>query len=119
MSAFQTNAIDRSSEHPRIAFQLALPATDRMIYEAPATSAVTLTQVVFCNTTASSATVRLHSVPPNGTVGTANALLYNIAIPSGCTLVYDTPVHLRAGEMVFARCSTASAITATGYVEVI
>ena len=85
------------------------------IFLCPADQEHAVTCAVFCNYSASTATISVYAIPTGvSSATTASQLIKNLEIPASETFTFDTEKFvLGAGDRLYATCSANSAVTAT------
>lgn len=99
--------------------QAALTATVATIYTTPALTKTFVKQLDIANTTNGSLDVNVHLVPAGGSAGTANAILYTVAVAAHTTYQWRGVQIMNAGDTLQAKgSSTGLTLTASGGVAV-
>jgi hypothetical protein len=84
------------------------------IFICPADQEHAVTCVVFCNTSASPATISVYAVPSGGNVGASSQVIKDLDLPAGETFTFDTEKFVLAeGDRLHATCSASNSVTAT------
>jgi ribosomal protein S9 len=95
--------------------QAAITGTIATLYTTPALSKTYVKQLDIANTTNGSLDVNVHLVPVSGTAGTANAILYTVAVAQHTTYQWKGIQVMNAGETLQVKASsTGLTITASG-----
>jgi hypothetical protein len=95
--------------------QAAITVGVTTLYTVPAATRTLLKELSIANTTAAAINVRVFLVPSAGAAGTANAFLYDIAVPLNNTLQYDGIQVMNAGDTIQIQAASAGlTITASG-----
>ena len=95
--------------------QAAITVGVTTLYTVPASTRTLLKEFSIANTTAAAINVRVFLVPSAGAAGTANAFLYDIAVPLNNTLQYDGIQVMNAGDTIQIQAASAGlTITASG-----
>jgi len=103
------NRLDRYRARRRIVAVLARTSTVS-VYEVPSGRTLRIDSLSVCNVGTTTATFRLHIVAPGESAATSNAVYYDAPLRGNATLLDDSPRHLTAGDRIFIRSDTASAI---------
>ena len=72
-----------------------------------------LKQIVFNNTSANTASVTVHLVPPAGTATTSNMIITALSVSPNSQLIWTADIPMTAGETLQALANTSGVITAT------
>lgn len=92
--------------------QIQIANTDTDLYTSVDNSAIT--SMVFCNTTASTATVTIYIIPDGSTSGDSTTIIKDLSISAKDTYVFDTSKFILSdSDKVTAVSDTNNAITAT------
>lgn len=112
MSSLPTsfNLADRSSRPSRRLAARLLPAANLTVYECPQSRTCSISCVTVASVSGSSANLRIFHVIPAETAGTANAIAYDMPIPSGTMTAFEIGLTLTAGDKLVAYSSSASAL---------
>ena len=95
--------------------QAAITVGVATLYTVPAATRTLLKELSIANTTAASINVRVFLVPSAGAAGTANAFLYDVAVPLNNTLQYDGIQVMDAGDTIRIQAAAVGlTITASG-----
>jgi hypothetical protein len=95
--------------------QAAITVGVTTLYTVPASTRTLLKEFSIANTTAASINVRVFLVPSAGAAGTANAFLYDVAVPNNNALQYDGIQIMNAGDTIQIQAASAGlTITASG-----
>jgi hypothetical protein len=95
--------------------QAAITVGVTTLYTVPASTRTLLKEFSIANTTAAAINVRVFLVPSAGAAGTANAFLYDIAVPLNNTLQYDGIQVMNAGDTIQIQAAAGGlTITASG-----
>lgn len=95
--------------------QAAITASVVTEYTVPGSTTVILKSFDVCNTTGAAIMLNLFLVPPSGTAGAANALLYGYSIAANDSKGWEGEQVLPAGASIAASASTTGlTITASG-----
>jgi hypothetical protein len=85
------------------------------VYNVPINTRTYVKDITVCNTTSSSINIYVSLVPAGGTVGTANAIFYNTALPGGTTVQWTGSQILDTSDTIQVKASaTGCTITVTG-----
>ena len=103
------NALDRYAPRRRIVAVVAKTST-LVVYEVPAGRSLKIESISVCNSSAGTATFRLHIVAANESVAISNAVYYDNVLRSFVTLLDDSIRYLNAGDRIALRSDTANAI---------
>lgn len=96
-------------------FQSATTTGDVTQYTVPDQIRAILKGVDICNTSNTTATVRVHLVPDGGAAGTGNAIYYDTPMSANGVINWRGTQVMEAGSLISIRGSTtAIAITASG-----
>ena len=99
--------------------QAALTATITAIYRTPALTRTYIKQIDIANTTTGSLDVNVHLVPTGSSVGTANAILYTVAVAAHTTYQWRGVQIMNAGDTLQAKGSASGlTLTASGGIAV-
>jgi hypothetical protein len=95
--------------------QAALTATAAVLYTAPAGIRTYLKQIDVANTTNGSLDLNIHIVPTRTAVGTANAIVYTVAVAQHTSYQWRGVQIMNAGDTLQAKGSaTGLTLTASG-----
>ena len=95
--------------------QAAITVGVTTLYTVPASTRTLLKEFSIANTTAAAINVRVFLVPSAGAAGTANAFLYDVAVPNNNALQYDGIQVMNAGDTIQIQAALAGlTITASG-----
>jgi hypothetical protein len=95
--------------------QAAITASYATIYTVPASTRTYLKDFDIINTTGAIVYIYVSLVPSAGTAGTANAILYNNALPAYTTMQWTGSQILNAGTTIQVKASAVGCtITASG-----
>jgi hypothetical protein len=95
--------------------QAAITVGVTTLYTVPASTRTLLKEFSIANTTAAAINVRVFLVPSAGAAGTANAFLYDVAVPNNNALQYDGIQVMNAGDTIQIQAASAGlTITASG-----
>lgn len=95
--------------------QAAFTTSYASIYTVAPATRVYVKDIDLCNSTASSLNVYVHLVPATNSATAANALFYNVSIPSYTTVQWTGSQILNAGDTIQVKASaTGGAISITG-----
>ncbi len=95
--------------------QAAITVGVTTLYTVPASTRTFLKEFSIANTTAAAINVRVFLVPSAGAAGTANAFLYDVAVPNNNALQYDGIQVMNAGDTIQIQAASAGlTITASG-----
>lgn len=109
------NPIDyRSHPSRKLAAHLAKAAAHH-IYECPTDRTATVASMWITNTHSGNETVRVHHCRAGETVAASNALVYDLAVNSKTTTVYDQPIFMVGGDRVWVLASAADRVAITLY----
>ena len=81
--------------------------TIETVYTVPASTSAVVSTITACNTTASAVTIRVYIVKSGGSATVANALYYDLTLPSGDTFASTCGVTLATGDLIRAYASAA------------
>ncbi len=82
----------------------------------PATGFIAeITSVFVANTTGSAATFRLYHDNDGTTYSEATALMWDVSVASGASVVVDDPIYLNSASNLAVRSSVGNALTFTVY----
>jgi len=87
-----------------------------LLYTVPTTTSAVISSVVFCNTTATAATINLFCNKASTTNTAATALVYQQTIPPYTTQTYTLGITLTnsgTADTLYVQSGTSIAITAT------
>ncbi len=87
--------------------QAAITTGVTTLYTVPAATRTLLKEFSIANTTGASINVRVFLVPSAGTAGTANAFLYDVAVPNANALQYNGIEVLNAGDTIQIQAASA------------
>lgn len=94
---------------------IAITGSDVVVYTVPDNTVAMLKDFDICNTTAGALTVRVHVIPDGASVGTSNALYYDLSIASKATQSWRGTIVMEAGDTISVKGSgTGMTITASG-----
>lgn len=88
-----------------------------VLYEVPANRSARIETVVFCSVHTGSATVRLHHLRPQESVGINNPLYYDLSMSAKTTTVLSATVYMSAGDRLVISAGTADHVCVTVYGE--
>jgi hypothetical protein len=95
--------------------QAAITVGVTTLYTVPASTRTLLKEFSIANTTAAAINVRVFLVPSAGVAGTANAFLYDVAVPNNNALQYDGIQVMNAGDTIQIQAAAGGlTITASG-----
>lgn len=85
--------------------------TNGTLYTSPASTKTIVKNIIFCNTTASAATITLNAVPSGGSATAANRFISAYSVAAGNTIVIDFSFVLETGDTLQGLQGTSAAIT--------
>ncbi len=92
--------------------QAVLTTSSAAVYTSTGNSATTV--IFFCNTSSSAVTVDVYAVPNAGAAGVATQLISEISINAKDTYILNLEkIVLANGDMIHAKASAGTAVTAT------
>lgn len=103
--------------YPKMLFQFAARTADDRYGQCPPGKRWILTSLFACNTNGSTASVRVHHVSPGKSVGTGNALFYDVRLSANSTsslLNGGDRIPVNANEELRGLASSTG-VTITGY----
>lgn len=90
-----------------------LTTSPQVLYTVPAVKTGVLYQAMICNVSDTSAMITMHIVPPGGTASNANAVLSEVTVDFGSSLLYTASTAMPEGSTIVAKSSAANAINLT------
>ncbi len=95
--------------------QAAITVGVTTLYTVPAATRTLLKEFSIANTTGAAINARVFLVPAAGVAGTANAFLYDVAVPANNALQYNGVQVMNAGETIQIQAAAVGlTITASG-----
>ena len=114
MSALPTSTFPRS-RRPRKLVSYTPTTTAVPIYTCPVNVYCQVTLIVTTNISISTAKISLHHVRPTETVGTQNALYYQVDLITSTVMEDDGVKYLSPGDAIWVSCTAAATATITLY----
>lgn len=115
MTAFPTNQTARNERSPRLLASGLLTTTDDRIYVVPADRIAVVHSIVVCNTHTTTATFRLHHVPPGASSSASNAQYFDSRLANSVTLLDDTSRPMQPGDTLRGKASVTSVVAVSIY----